>query len=397
MEEYSVLQIDIAGNRYQLDAHQENLIPVDRNLAKIPIGNLDVAMEHEWQLIGYYDLINRCLHEPPDDLRALPENVVPFVIPSHHELLEAIDTSVVIIAEIVDLRETELSMKVGENGSDGGMEKEQIDYYGMIVIHGILYEFDKKNNCLIAEGCKSGSVFPEILDWEWDFMSGYAKRNDPGLSPFEDYCLLDQYEKEELKYIQIPQEIMNHKKRESLTEQQIQKFNGESLKNDHGFYFVDAALTKRLKGELPQVQFDGVTYIADLANLQIIQKEKPDVKFELMHSDIYYNADFLYNTRTKTPCRIDPKMSEMPKDTVIIRLSNFKDIDTVGFAIYMKQAPTAFVSEKAWYQAALKAEFIPLHETKIPELMRRNQMEQEKFKTKQTETPLPQRKRSKSM
>jgi hypothetical protein len=272
------------------------------------------------------------------------------------------------------------------------MEKEQIDYYGMIVIHGTLYEFDKKNDWLTAQGYKGSHAYPEILDWEWDFMSGYAKRDAPGLSPFEDYCLLDQYEKEELKFIRIPHEIMNHKKRESLTEQQIQKFNDESLKNDHGFYLVDAALNKRLKGELPEVQFDGLTYIADLANLQIIQKEKPDVKFELMHSEIYYNANFLYNTRTKTPSRIDPRISEMPKDTVVIRLSNYKDIDTVGFAIYMKLAPTAFVSEKAWYQPNLKAEFIPLHETKIPELMRRNQMEQEKFKTKQTETPQAQRK-----
>jgi hypothetical protein len=275
------------------------------------------------------------------------------------------------------------------------MEKEQIDYYGMIVIHGTLYEFDKADERLSAYDYKNTYAYPDLLDWPSGFVTGYYDPVSIKLYPYEHYCLLNEQVQADLQYFKIPEEIMVDELRELLTEQQIQKFNEESLSNNHGFYFVDDALNKRLKGELPEIQFDGITYLADLANLRISQKENPEMKFELTHWDSYHNADFFYNPRTKIPVWIDPRISELPKDMVVIRLHNFEHIDPVGFAMYMKQPPTTLVTQKAWHQPKFKAEVIPLHQTKIPELIRWNQMEQEKFKTKKTDTEQPQRRRGK--
>ena len=114
MEKNNVLQIDIAGNRYHVDADQENLIPVDERLAQLRIGELDVAMDNEWERFGYYDLINKCLYHIPDHLTEEPENVVGFAIPSHRDLAEKMHTSLVVYAEVVPLKETTFMMEVEE-------------------------------------------------------------------------------------------------------------------------------------------------------------------------------------------------------------------------------------------------------------------------------------------
>nr|WP_067054223.1 hypothetical protein [Mucilaginibacter sp. L294] len=117
MEENSVLQIDIVGNRYHIDSSM-NLIPVDKDLSIIQVGELDIAIDHEWERHGYYDLLNKCLYIPPENLKDLPEGIVAFSIPSDRELLESKHTILVIYAEIVDLKESRLKEEVDENNLD---------------------------------------------------------------------------------------------------------------------------------------------------------------------------------------------------------------------------------------------------------------------------------------
>ncbi len=115
MEKNNVLQIDIVGNRYHIDRTQENLIPVDKDLAIIPTGELDVAIDHEWERSGYYDLLNKCLYYPPENLRMLPDHVIGFAIPSYQDISEAMNTTLVIYAETAALTDTDLAVTVEEN------------------------------------------------------------------------------------------------------------------------------------------------------------------------------------------------------------------------------------------------------------------------------------------
>ncbi|MBN8879867.1 MAG: hypothetical protein J0I32_20150 [Sphingobacteriales bacterium] len=115
MEKNSALQIDIAGNRYHIDASQDNLLPIDKDLAIIPTGNLEIAMDHEWERFGYYDLIHRCLYHPPEHIDKLPENVIGFSIPSYQDISEAKNRSLIVYAETVDLKDTKLAVEVEEN------------------------------------------------------------------------------------------------------------------------------------------------------------------------------------------------------------------------------------------------------------------------------------------
>ncbi len=277
------------------------------------------------------------------------------------------------------------------------MEKEYKDYSGMIVIHGTLYEFDQINKSLTTHENGGVHTYPTWLNRELDFVSGYYDGDTRELMPTEVYSHLYKEEQEELKSFKIPTAIMVDDMRASLTELHIQKFNKESMENNHGFYLVDDALSKRLNGELPEIQFDGITYIVDLQNLQISQKERPEIKFELIKNNFYGDVDFLYNTRTKTPSQIDPRISAMPQDTIIIRLSNLAKMDLVGYAKFNWNRPTHYVSSFSWSQPKLSAEIVPLHQTKIPEWIRRNQMEQEKFGKKQTEWPQFKRKKGRHL
>jgi hypothetical protein len=115
METNNALQIDIVGNRYYVDDTQENLIPVDKDLAIIPTGDLEVAMNHEWERYGYYDLIIRCLYYPPENLKQAPVNVIGFSIPSYQHLSEAMHTTLVVYAETAELFDTDLAGVIAEN------------------------------------------------------------------------------------------------------------------------------------------------------------------------------------------------------------------------------------------------------------------------------------------
>jgi len=115
MERNNVLQIDIVGNRYHLDDTQENLIPVDKDLSIIQTGDLEIAIDHEWERLGYYDLVNRCLYHPPENLYKLPDSVIGFSIPSYQALAEAKHTALVVYAETANLLDTNLALIVAEN------------------------------------------------------------------------------------------------------------------------------------------------------------------------------------------------------------------------------------------------------------------------------------------
>lgn len=159
METNNSLQIDIAGTRYHLDTALENLVPVDDHLQVIETSKLDIAIDHEWEQSGYYDLDNQCLYEPPAGLQDLPERVIGFSIPSYQELSEAVHTTLVMYAETAELKDTALAALVEDNRLLSGSGLEVI---GDISIKEITHFEGTLNHC--GKKKTGGPAFTKVKD-----------------------------------------------------------------------------------------------------------------------------------------------------------------------------------------------------------------------------------------
>ena len=145
-------------------------------------------------------------------------------------------------------------------------------------------------------------------------------------------------------------------------------------KSDFEIIVDQHALYHRLNGTLPQINIGGEMFAINLRDHDL--RHSPNFShmislksFELTNDGWNYEA--FYHPVMKQVVGIDPKLTEFPEGVVKIRIPNEIGLDPVGTARIYGMDERALLRRYP-IQVVRKAEIIPLSETNIPELIRRN-------------------------
>ncbi|MDB4921841.1 hypothetical protein [Mucilaginibacter sp.] len=145
-------------------------------------------------------------------------------------------------------------------------------------------------------------------------------------------------------------------------------------KSDFELIVDQEALDLRLKGALPRIDIAGEGFIIDL-RLQELRHAKnfhPVISlksFGLSGDGSKYEA--FYHPLLKQVVKIDPKLTEFPGSVVRIQIPNGTGLDPVAAARQYGMEERELLRRYP-IQKELKAAVIPLSETHIPALIRRN-------------------------
>jgi len=135
-----------------------------------------------------------------------------------------------------------------------------------------------------------------------------------------------------------------------------------------------AALKQRHADILPQIDLAGEMFTVDL-QLQELRNSKhffPVISlksFELTDDGWYYEA--YYHPVMKQVVELDPKLLEFPEGVIKLKIPNEIGLDPVAAARIYGMDERGLLRRYP-IQKALKAEVIPLSETHVPALIRRN-------------------------
>jgi hypothetical protein len=150
----------------------------------------------------------------------------------------------------------------------------------------------------------------------------------------------------------------------------------EQLKGKPDFEIIvdQEALALRHQGMLPKIDISGDAFVVDLrmqelrhaANFYPVISLK---SFELTHDGWNYEA--YYHPVMKQVVDLDPKLLEFPEGVIKIRIPNEIGLDPVSAARIYGMNERELLRRYP-IQKELKAEIIPLSETNIPALIRRN-------------------------
>jgi hypothetical protein len=159
-------------------------------------------------------------------------------------------------------------------------------------------------------------------------------------------------------------------------------FSAKELEGKTDFEIIvdQEALTLRHEGVLPRVNIAGEDFIVDL-RLQELRHARhffPVISlksFELTADGWKYEA--YYHPLLRQVVAIDPKLTEYPEGVIKIRIPNELGLDPVGtaraYGIDERKLLRRYPIQKL-----MNAEMIPLSETHIPALIRRNRKQLQK-------------------
>lgn len=251
-------------------------------------------------------------------------------------------------------------------------ETAKTDYTGMIVIHGDLFVFDKERKTLMEHGNEANRQVMADLDFSFYYVSGLYNTRTKQFSKTDLKKNANNVDSA-VKPFNIPKPVAFNGHR--LKKNAIWNYNIISLNSRQGFHLVDQELSNRLNGELPPFFFDERKYIVDIEKQEIRQTENPEKKFVFGYEDIFETSEMFYHIPSKSPMIIDPKLTVYPKDVICLKFPRLSELDIVGYAKMSNLHATALVSNFQWRPDPSRIKVLDLSESKVPELVLRNQIE----------------------
>ncbi|NLU94853.1 hypothetical protein [Chitinophaga sp. Ak27] len=250
----------------------------------------------------------------------------------------------------------------------------KVNYVGMFVIHGDLFELDTERKQLFEMGKLHRAVHLDGLKQQQDAVYGrYSSRLKRIYG--QGITLINE---EQLSWFILPMELIQGFK--SLNPAIIEAYNRSSLAEQMGFQYVDQALSNRLNGELPLMQLGGKDYVVDICRLRIYRKDNPEQAFHFRSVDMYEPSEKYFDTLQQLPVSLEHRyhqLIQMPDQVVAMSFPRLHDLDLIGFAGLCGLAPTALICNYDWKIDPEKIKIVPLIKTAIPEMIRRNQIEKE--------------------
>jgi hypothetical protein len=259
---------------------------------------------------------------------------------------------------------------------------ERVDYAGMIVLHGDLFEFDAERRYLIDHEQKQNRYDLSALNRKGSFLTGlYYLNNRKIMSKPEDVVYPNGHRQPYPFY--IPVSLIH--KGERLSDRIIQHLNDTSLKMRHGFHYVDQALCDRLNGDLPKVDIYGHTYLLNIGEREMFQQDNPENKIRFTYRAMFESSEIFYNKSTNTQVNVSsmmlfPNLKELNSDVECILLPPLQDMDIIGYMQLSEMKPTAMVCEMPWKLDQGKIHMLKLGEVDISGMMLKNLRQQSTIK-----------------
>lgn len=145
-------------------------------------------------------------------------------------------------------------------------------------------------------------------------------------------------------------------------------------KTDFQIIVDQEALKARLDGILPQIDIAGEKFIVDLRLHELRHAEYffPVISLKSLDlTDDGWHYEAFYEPIMKQVVTLDPKLTEFPNGVIKIKLPNELGLDPVATARIYGMSERDLLRRYP-IQKDLKAEVIPLSETKVPRLIRQN-------------------------
>jgi hypothetical protein len=182
----------------------------------------------------------------------------------------------------------------------------------------------------------------------------------------------DLFDQNRVKLITVPQ--MTDLDREGMAVKHALPPELVMGKSDFELIVDQKLLDQRLNGVLPQIDLAGEKFTVDL-RLHELRNSKyffPVISlksFELTNDGWHYEA--YYHPVMKQVVDLDPKLLEFPEGVIKLKIPNEIGLDPVAIARQYGMDERELLRRHP-IQKDLKAEVIPLSETHIPALIRRN-------------------------
>lgn len=246
------------------------------------------------------------------------------------------------------------------------------NYENMIIIHGHLFELDTHRENLIEFGNKEKQQRIDGLFISEQFIYGWFEGNQGSF-----------YGKESMgktisgivKPFKIPKMVLENVGQ--LTSKEVEVINRSSISQGQGFILIDKPLAERLQGHMPRVNIAGHDYLIDISNLAIKRVADPSINFAFGKESLYSSSERYYNTVTNLPVNIGHRITVFPENIVCIKFPPLKQMDIVGYSTAMGESPTNRICYYPWLPNSDEIKVTELINSKIPELVRRNQVELE--------------------
>ena len=145
-------------------------------------------------------------------------------------------------------------------------------------------------------------------------------------------------------------------------------------KHDFDIMIDQQLLTQRLNGILPLIKIAGHDFIVDLRLNELRPMNDFSTRINLNDLDVSNDGEkFLcfYHVPTKQVVTVTPTVTKLPKDVVMLEIPNELILDPVGIARKNGLADIAFLKQYP-LQRNLEAKVIPLSETGLPALIKKN-------------------------
>ena len=138
--------------------------------------------------------------------------------------------------------------------------------------------------------------------------------------------------------------------------------------------FFKEELVQRLAGILPRIDIAGQNFIVDWRLKELRAENDFSKRIDLRHmamDDKGENYLCFYHLPSKSVFVADDHLTELPKDTVMLEIPFELWLDPVGVARQYGQEDT-FLLDNYPIRPELKAKVVPLEDTGLPELIKRN-------------------------
>lgn len=137
-----------------------------------------------------------------------------------------------------------------------------------------------------------------------------------------------------------------------------------------------AAMEMRLKGMQPVISIAGHPFFVEIRLMKLSPKDNfmskgLDLNYGGTFDGVAKEYSFYYNKRTMEEAYIDPDITKLPKNVVLIKIPNPYALDPVMMGQINKDDSTAYIGE---YPVVMyrEAEVIPLEKTELAQLVERN-------------------------
>lgn len=256
----------------------------------------------------------------------------------------------------------------------------------MMVIHGDLFEFNSGKTKLIEVGNSENIQHIGHIKKGVETVSFWYDTLAKALVPMDSISYADALS-QELHKVDFPALLLQ--RGAELPEGILFVYNEKSRLNESGFQYVTDELCARFKGAPAEMRIDGLIYELDLGKMEVRQKDDPEKKFIFGPEAMYQPSEQFYNTQTKQPVYLSSRITEFPEHVVCFTFLPFKNLDPIGYCLVSGYPPAWLVCKFKWNPIYLNVRWKPLEHTRIPELVRRNQIEQELQGRQNREDSLP--------